>query len=146
MKSQSGYSTLSYVSAGVYFMDMKRAKVLLLISTFFPFFTFAASLQEDIKAILTFSNDIVLPFLLGIAFLFFIINIIRFAVIGGATEEGHDKAKSSAIYGVAAFVIIIVFWGVVNLLASSLGFAGESAPTPDYMEAYGGAKTKTATP
>ena len=48
--------------------------------------------------------------------------------------------------GVAAFVIIIVFWGVVNLLASSLGFAGESAPTPDYMEAYGGAKTKTATP
>jgi fumarate reductase subunit D len=113
---------------------MKRSNIFLLLTFLFPFVTFAASLQTDIKNLLTFSNTILLPFILGIAFLFVVINAIRFFVIGGATEDGHDKAKNLAIYGVSAFVVIVIFWGLVNLISSSLGYAGEKAPTLDYVE------------
>lgn len=113
---------------------MKRTNFLLLAASLFPLLTNAASAQQDIKSVLTFSNTVLLPFILGIGFLFVVINAIRFFVIEGATEDGHEKAKALAIYGVAAFVVIVIFWGVVNLLASSFGFAGATAPTPDYIE------------
>jgi succinate dehydrogenase/fumarate reductase cytochrome b subunit len=111
---------------------MKRTAILLL--TLSPFITHADSAQEDIKNILTFSNTKLLPFILGIGFLFVVINGVRYFVFEGTSEKGQEKAKALAIYGVAAFVVIVIFWGVVNLLASSLGFDTEKAPTPDYLD------------
>lgn len=81
-----------------------------------------------------FANNILIPFLLGLAFLFVVINAIRFFVFEGATDDGQKKAKALAVYGVAAFVVIIIFWGVVNLLSSSLGLVVKNAPTTDYVE------------
>lgn len=95
------------------------------------------SAQGFIAKFLVFSNSTLIPFLLGVAFLFFLINVIRFFVIGGDVEDERTKAKSLAIYGVLAFVIIVVFWGIINLLSGSLGFAGTDAPTPDYLEKNG---------
>jgi Type IV secretion system pilin len=104
-----------------------------------PFFASAQTLsaQGFIASFLVFSNNVLIPFLLGIAFLFFIFNVIRFFVAGGSNEDGRTNAKNLAIYGVLAFVIIVVFWGIVNLLAGSLGFAGKNLPTPDYLEKRG---------
>jgi hypothetical protein len=39
---------------------------------------------------------------------------------------------------VLAFVVLVVFWGVVNLLASSVGFNKGVETTPDYVEKNGG--------
>jgi uncharacterized membrane protein YidH (DUF202 family) len=121
---------------------MKRTNLLLLTTALFPFLTHADSAQEDIKNILTFSNTVLLPFILGIGFLFVVINAVRFFVIEGASEDGQEKGKALAIYSVSAFVIIVIFWGVVNLLASSFGFAGETAPTSDYMDTFKDAQAK----
>ena len=115
---------------------MKKTLFLLTALAFLPSLTYAASLQEDIKNVLTFANTILLPFMLGIAFLFVVFNTVRYFVFQGATEDGQEKGKNLAVYGVAAFVIIIIFWGVVNLLASSLGYAGEAPPTADYQDEY----------
>ena len=100
-----------------------------------PQFTYAQSLQAFFANLLTFTNDIIVPFILGIAFVIFIINAIRYFVIGSTSEEGRDKAKDLALYSVFAFFIIIIFWGVVNMLSSSIGLQGTTAPTPDYIEA-----------
>ena len=79
------------------------------------------NLQSYIADFITVVNNIIIPFILGIAFLFFIINVIRFFVIGGTTDEGKQKSKQLAVYSVAAFVFILLFWGLVNLFTSSLG-------------------------
>ena len=79
------------------------------------------NLQSYIGELVTILNNVVIPFILGISFLVFVINVIRFFVIGGTNEDAKEKAKQLAIYGVAAFVFIIVFWGIVNLLTSSFG-------------------------
>jgi hypothetical protein len=109
------------------------------IATLFPFLPSIAlaqtlSAQGLIGKFLAFSNSTLIPFALGIAFLLFLINVIRFFVIQGAEEDGRENAKNLAIYSVLAFVTLIIFWGVVNLLAGSIGLGGKSAPTPDYVK------------
>lgn len=104
----------------------------------FPFLTNAASLQEGIKNIIGFINTILFPFLIGIGFLFVVINAIRYFVIEGTTDDGKKKAKNLAIYGVLAFVVIIIFWGTVNLLAKSIGLSDDTGPEIDYIKEYKG--------
>jgi succinate dehydrogenase/fumarate reductase cytochrome b subunit len=114
-------------------------KKILYIVSFFPILPTIAlaqtySAQSFITKFVTFANTKLITALLGIAFLFFIINVIRFFVIDGANEDGRENAKNLAIYGVLAFVVLIIFWGVVNLFANSLPFSGKSAPNPDYLQ------------
>ena len=118
---------------------MSRAPSLLALLSFAPFFASAQTLsaQGFIAGFLAYVNTYFLPFLFGFAFLFFVINAIRFFVINGSNEDGRKNAKNLAIYGVLAFVVLIVFWGVVNLLASSIGLSTASTPTPDYLQKNG---------
>lgn len=90
-------------------------------------------LQQYIINFILFVNGVVIPFLLGIAFLVFVINVFRFFILGGANSDSQEKARALAIYGVGAFVLILIFWGIVNLLVSSLGLGGGAAPIFDYI-------------
>ena len=81
----------------------------------------ASSVQKAVPSILKFFNTSVIPFLIGIGFLFFVINVVRYFIIGGTTDDGKKKAKNLAIYSVAALVVLTIFWGLVNVIANSLG-------------------------
>lgn len=87
-------------------------------------------LEQYVSNFVTFVNNLVIPFLIGLAFLFFVINAFRFFVVGGANADGREKARSLAVYGILAFVLIIVFWGIINLLSSSLGLERLASTTP----------------
>lgn len=89
-------------------------------------------IQTFLKGILTFFNKTVIPFLLAIAFLVFIVNVVRFFIIGGSSEEGQERARSLALWGIAAFVIIVSLWGIVNLFVTGLGL-GNTVIQPDYF-------------
>lgn len=123
-------------------LNMKKSILTSLAFFALPLYVFAAatstSLQGFLSTIPAFLNRVVIPFLFGIAFLIFVINIIRFFVIEGNNEEGRKKAKALAIYSVSAFVFLIIFWGIINLLAGSSGLRGQNAPCMDYMKAFGG--------
>lgn len=99
-----------------------------------PTISHAAGLNELITGFVGFLSTVVIPFLFAVAFLVFAVNVIRYFVLGGATDEGRENAKNLAIYSVSAFVILIIFWGLVNLITSSLGFDGVNQPTPDYKD------------
>ena len=92
----------------------------------------SGGLQLFLYNIPLFLDNVIIPFLFGIAFLVFVWNVIRFFVIEGSNEEGRKKAKDLAIYSVAAFVFLMIFWGIVNMLISSLGFYNLQ-PCPDYI-------------
>jgi hypothetical protein len=80
-----------------------------------------SGLQEVLPALFSFFNEYLIPFLLGIAFLIFIINAIRFFVIKSATEEGRENAKSLALYSIGVFIFILSFWGIINIFTNGLG-------------------------
>lgn len=115
-----------------------------LLLFFLPFIASAQDVQTFIETILIFVNETLINFLLGIGFLFVVINVIRFFILGSTITTGEDSkkktikgdrgaAKALALHSVFAFVLIIVFWGLINLLASSIGLEDCDPLESDYI-------------
>ena len=77
--------------------------------------------------ILGFTNSTLIPFIIGIGFLVFVFGMFQFFIAGGANDDKKEQGKSLMIYATLGFVLIIIFWGVVNLLAGSTGLEDEDA-------------------
>ena len=84
-----------------------------------------------LRNILVFSNSILIPFILGIGFLVFVWGMFRYFIAGGANDEAKEKGKSLMVYATLGFVLVIVFWGIVNLVATSTGLSGKSLEVTD---------------
>ena len=82
--------------------------------------------EELLVNIVTFINDILIPFIIGIGFLFFVWGIFLYFIMGGADEEKRVKGRSLMIHATIGFVAIIIFFGVINLLTTSIGLEGET--------------------
>lgn len=97
-----------------------------------PAFTFAGSFADGspeggqiagfFEAILGFIDAVLIPLVLGLAFLMFIWGVFKFFILGGSDSEKQAEGKSLMIYAVAGFVIILSFYGLVNFLTAGLGF------------------------
>ena len=81
--------------------------------------------------ILTFTNTVLIPFIIGIGFLVFVFGMFQYFIAGGANDEKKEQGKSLMIYATLGFVLIIIFWGIVNLLASSTGLSGDTIGVGD---------------
>jgi len=92
------------------------------------------SLQDFFTTFIQFINGVIIPFLLGLAFLLFIINVIRYFVIGGSNQESQEKARATALYGVFAFTFLLIFWGIVNMLNSAWTLDDCVSPQSDYVQ------------
>lgn len=82
--------------------------------------------EDMLRSILVFINDVLIPFIIGIGFLFFVWGMFQYFIAGGANEESREKGKHLMIYSVIGFVVIIIFFGIINLLTSSTGLEGET--------------------
>ncbi len=82
--------------------------------------------QTLLKNILDFINTVLIPFIIGIGFLVFVWGMFKYFIAGGADEEKRESGKQLMIYATLGFVLIIVFWGIVNLLTNSIGLEGET--------------------
>lgn len=100
----------------------------------FPLVSFAASIQEFLVGFIWFGNNVIIPLIFAIAFLFFIWNAFLFFILGGTNDEGREKAKKLMLYGIMAMVLMIVIWGVVKMGANALGIDRSSFICPDYVE------------
>jgi len=91
------------------------------------------NLQTLLANILVFLNGVIVPFLIAVAFVIFLFNAFRYFILGGSNEEDQKKARSLAFWSIAAFVIMISLWGVINLIVVDLGFGNTRAIIPDYI-------------
>jgi uncharacterized membrane protein YidH (DUF202 family) len=82
-------------------------------------------LAEMLRNILTFGNTVVIPFIIGIGFLMFVWGMFQYFIAGGANDESREKGKKLMISATIAFVVIIVFFGAINLLTTSTGLQGQ---------------------
>jgi len=113
---------------------VKKIKIIFSGFTLFliPFIASAQSLQGGTLNLKRFFMEEFLRGSLVLAFLFFAVNAIRFFVMEATEEEGRRKAKTLAIYGIAAVVFILSFFGLIMFLTESVGLEGQSAPKSDY--------------
>ena len=82
--------------------------------------------EDLLENILVFINDVLIPFIIGIGFLVFVWGMFKFFILGGANDEKKEQGKSLMIYATIGFVLIIIFFGVINLLTESTGLTGET--------------------
>ena len=60
----------------------------------------------------------VMPLLYALAFLLFLIGMVRFFFMEG--EEGRQKGRVFMLWGMIGFVVLFGVWGIVRLLLSVL--------------------------
>lgn len=103
-----------------------------------PFAAQAQSFQTFLINIPLFLDSVILPFLYAIAGLVFVFNVIRYFVASTDSKDMKENARNVAIYSVAAFVFLLLFNGVVNLLAESTGLEGNQLDCSDYVKMQNG--------
>ncbi len=89
----------------------------------------AGQFQTLLTNILTFTNSVLIPFIIGIGFLVFVWGMFKYFIAGGANDEAKEQGKSLMVYATLGFVLIIVFWGIVNLLTQSTGLDDKNLDT-----------------
>ena len=114
-------------------MSQRIAACVGVISILFPFVSFAqlattgsgGPFELLLKNILNFGNTVVIPFIIGMGFLVFVWGMFQYFVAGGANEESKEKGKRLMINATIAFIVIIIFFGAINLLTTSTGLEGQ---------------------
>jgi hypothetical protein len=93
-----------------------------------------AGLDELLLRLGFFLNLRVMPLLFGIASLLFLYYLARFFIIDAANNDTREEARRRALWGFAAFILIVSIWGIVNLLVSGLiGTNVDQSICPDYL-------------
>jgi hypothetical protein len=47
--------------------------------------------------------------------------MFQYFIRGGANEEARESGRSLIMYAIAGYVVILAFWGIVNLLSNGIG-------------------------
>lgn len=108
----------------------QRISVLLaFVALAVPFFASAApSLTPNIGAISPYSsaiinviNGILVPVLMAVAFIVFLWGVYNYFILGAADEKKRTDGRQFVLWGVIGFVVLFSLWGLVNIVASTLG-------------------------
>jgi hypothetical protein len=86
----------------------------------------AGEIGKLMTNILSFIDNAVIPFILGIGFLLFVWGMFNYFIRGGANDEAKESGKSLIMYAIAGYVVILAFWGIINILTDGIGLGGES--------------------
>ena len=84
-------------------------------------FGFFEELTESGTSLL---NDLVV-FLVALAVVWFIFNVIRYTI--SADENKKSAAKGQMIWGIVAIAVIVSIWGLVGILQGMFGADGTAA-------------------
>ncbi|MBP6857778.1 MAG: hypothetical protein KBC11_01095 [Candidatus Pacebacteria bacterium] len=90
-----------------------------------PNFTYANTAVEQIIR----WSQMAVTFLMIIATLWFIWTVIGYIRVKDATKA--EDAKKAMIRGIIGLFVIVTIWGIVRILASTLGVTGGSLNTED---------------
>ncbi len=93
---------------------------------------------ELVSTTVGFINSYLVPLVFGLAFFLFLWGMFKYFFLSYASEEGRENGKNLMLWAVVAFVMMISIWGIVNMVAQGLGFAGDNAPDMPTVPMPGG--------
>ena len=89
----------------------------------FPIVAFSAPRDfGDVVAMVTDFISLLVPLLIGIAFVFVIWGIAKAWVIDAGNEESTQTGKMILITGVIGLLVMVGLWGIVSLVRSAIFF------------------------
>ncbi|OGG41636.1 hypothetical protein A2837_00625 [Candidatus Kaiserbacteria bacterium RIFCSPHIGHO2_01_FULL_46_22] len=93
-------------------------------------------INDFISDITSFINNVLIPLVFAIALLVFIWGMFQLFINKNAEEA--EQGKKLALYAIVAFVLMVSIWGIVNVIASGLGFSGEQIQNIPSVPSTGG--------
>jgi hypothetical protein len=66
-------------------------------------------------------NQVIVPFVFALAFLMFLIGIVRGFFLNPGDQKARDAGKQFAMWAIVAFFVMFSVWGLVNVLFFSFG-------------------------
>ncbi len=94
-----------------------------------PFVAMAATLTDILGTIRSLANSII-PLFMVIAVAVFLWGIIKYITSSG-DEEKAKAAKGYIIYGLIGLFVMVAFWGIIQVVASTFGVTpGGTIPLP----------------
>lgn len=72
------------------------------------------------------TQNIIIPFVLFLGFVVFVWGMFKYFIVGATDEEARGNGKNLIIYSIVGFVMIFIFWGIINLVATSTGFEDDT--------------------
>jgi uncharacterized membrane protein YjfL (UPF0719 family) len=74
--------------------------------------------KDVVNSLISFVDKSIIPLLFALAFIFFLIGMVRFFFSG--SEENREKGRQFAIWGMVGLVVLFSIWGIVNVFVSAL--------------------------
>ncbi|OGG59621.1 hypothetical protein A3C89_00170 [Candidatus Kaiserbacteria bacterium RIFCSPHIGHO2_02_FULL_50_50] len=90
-------------------------------------------LQGYLALLTGFANGVLMPTLIGLAFVYTVWNVFQLYIVQAAADKVSGR-KAAVAYGIAAVVVLLSFWGAVNFLTTQLGAGPNQVITPDYIK------------
>jgi len=103
-------------------------KITLGVLYFAPFLAFAQvtinSIIQKIGAIF----NLVIPFLITLALIYFLYGVARY-IMNQGDEEARKNARNVMIHGIIALFVIVSVWGLVAVLNTTFGIQAGGGPS-----------------
>lgn len=92
-----------------------------------PLVTFAQfnEINDFLNDIQSFINGVLIPLIFGIALLVFTYGVFKYFILGGGNEDDRKEGTKLMLYSIVGFVLMVSVFGIVNLIASGLGFSDD---------------------
>lgn len=80
------------------------------------------------SSIVTFINVVAVPLIFAVAFIVFLFGVFRYYIAGGANPEKRKEGTQLIVYALIGFAVMIVVWGLVNVIIGTLGITNNNRP------------------
>jgi len=87
-----------------------------------------SEIAKFLRELTSFVDSTLIPVIFALAFLVFLWGVFQYFILGGANNEQRETGRNFVMWAVIAFVVMLSFWGIINLVQRSLGFGGENRP------------------
>ena len=87
-----------------------------------------SQIAQFLRSLTEFVDSTLIPFIFALAFLFFLWGVFQYFIAGGANTEQRETGRKFVLWSIIAFVVMLSFWGIINLVQRSLGFGAEARP------------------
>jgi hypothetical protein len=78
------------------------------------------SAQDLSTFVIDFINNIGVPLIFAVAFLFFLLGVFKYFVRGAGDKEKRDEGRTMIIYSIIGFFVMISIWGLVHILTGTI--------------------------
>lgn len=100
------------------------------------------TLTKVIGSVITFINNVAVPLVFAVAFIVFLFGVFRYYIAGGANPEKRAQGTQLIMYSIIGFAVMIVVWGLVNIVVGTLGFTDKTRPP---LPAFGNTSNTSGT-